>query len=111
MRLIKFSSRVLKLASALPPTYQGQHVAKQITRASTSLAANYGEVRGAESRSDFIHKLRIVLKELNETEVWLNLVRENSWFSPEKLSEIVAENRDLCRIIAASLKTAGGFSR
>jgi four helix bundle protein len=111
MRLIRFSARILKLASLLPPTYQGLHIAKQMTRCGTSLSANYGEVRSAESRSDFIHKLRIVLKELNETEVWLNLVVESSWFSAEKLSEIVAENRELCRIIAASLKTAGGFSR
>jgi four helix bundle protein len=95
----------------LPQTYQGQHFAKQLTRCSTSLAANYGEVRGAESRPDFVHKLRIVLKELNETEAWLNLIVETSLFSAEKMSRIITENRELCRIIAASIKTAGGFSR
>jgi four helix bundle protein len=111
LRLTKFSARVLKLAAVLPETYQGQHVAKQITRCGTSFAANYGESRGAESRSVFVHKLRIVLKELNETEVWLDLIVESSWFSAEKMSGIVAENRELCRINAASIKTAGGFSR
>jgi four helix bundle protein len=80
-------------------------------RSGTACAANYGEARGAESRSDFIHKLRIVLKELNETGVWLQLIVESSWFSPEKMATIIAENDELCRIIAASIKTAGGFDR
>ncbi len=111
IRLTALSARVLKLTSLLPQTFQAQHVAKQLTRSGTSLAANYGEVRGAESRSDFVHRLRIVLKELNETEVWLNLIVQSSWFSAEKMSSIIAETRELCRIIAASIKTAGGFSR
>ena len=64
-----------------------------------------------KARSDFIHTLRIVLKELNETAVWLQMIEKSSWFSPEKMSGIVAENDELCRIIAASIKTAGGFER
>src|SRR5438034_8240522 len=80
-------------------------------RAGTAAAANYGEARGAESRSDFIHKLRIVLKELNETAVWIQLIVEGSLLSLERMSPIVAENEQLCRIIAASIKTAGGFER
>jgi len=80
-------------------------------RAGTAAAANYGEARGAESRSDFIHKLRVVLKELNETEVWLQLIRQSCWLASEKMSPIIAENTELCRIIAASIKTAGGFER
>ena len=110
-RLTLFGARSLKLAAVLPQNYQAQHVAKQMTRCATAVAANYGEVRGAESRADFVHKLRIVLKELNETEVWLTLIAENSWFSAEKLSGLITENRELCRIIAASIETAGGFNR
>ena len=102
-RLTLFGARSLKLAAVLPQNYQAQHVAKQMTRCAT--------VRGAESRADFVHKLRIVLKELNETEVWLTLIAENSWFSAEKLSGLITENRELCRIIAAAIKTAGGFNR
>jgi four helix bundle protein len=66
---------------------------------------------GAESRSDFVHKLGIVLKELNETVVWLDLIVASSFLSNDKLRGIVAENEELCRIIAASIKTAGGFDR
>jgi four helix bundle protein len=87
------------------------HVSRQLLRSGTAAAANYGEARGAESRSDFVHKLRIVLKELNETTVWLQLIIETSLISREKMSPIVAENTELCRIIAASIRTAGGFDR
>jgi four helix bundle protein len=58
-----------------------------------------------------VHKLRIVLKELNETADWLQLILESELMTPEKLSAVVAENEELCKIIAASIKTAGGFER
>jgi four helix bundle protein len=95
----------------LPKSFQANHVSRQLLRTGTAAAANYAEARGAESRADFIHKLRIVLKELNETAVWIQLILENSMIPPEKISGIIAENEELCRIIAASIKTAGGFER
>src|SRR5438552_5046200 len=110
-RLIEFAAQILALSSKLPKTPQGRHIARQLLRSGTAAASNYGEARGAESRADFIHKLRIVLKELNETAVWLQLIIEASFLSPEKLTAVVAENEELCRIIAASIKTAGGFER
>jgi four helix bundle protein len=110
-RLIAHASSILDVTSKLPKVWQANHVSRQLLRAGTAAAANYGEARGAESRSDFVHKLRIVLKELNETAVWLQLIRENSMLPAEKLAAIVAENDELCRIIAASIKTAGGFER
>ena len=81
----------------------------QILRSVTATAANYGEARGAESRSDFIHKLRIVLKELNETAVWLQHIDQSSLLPSEITASVVAENDELCRIIAASIKTARNF--
>ena len=54
---------------------------------------------------------RIVLKELNETAVWLQLILKGSLMTPEKMSAVVAENEELCKIIAGSIKTAGGFDR
>jgi four helix bundle protein len=79
---------------------------RQILRSGTAVAANYGEARGAESRADFIHKLKVVFKELNETTIWLEIIAESSLLSPDNIVAIVAENRELCRIIAASIKTA-----
>ncbi len=110
-RLVGFAAEIVQISAKLPKTMQGTHIAKQILRSGTAAAANYGEARGAESRSDFIHKLRIVLKELNDTGIWLDLIVASSLASQDKYMGIVAENQELCRIIAASIKTAGGFDR
>ena len=71
---------------------------------------SYGEARRAESRSDFVHKLRIVLKELNETAVWLQLILKGSLMTPEKMSAVVAENEELCKIIVAFQSTVSRFA-
>ena len=105
-RLIRFAAAIVSISSRLPRTPQGRHICSQLLRSGTAAAANYGEARGAESRADFIHKLKIVFKELNETTIWLEVIRESSLLSPENIVAIVAENRELCRIIAASVKTA-----
>ena len=105
-RLISFSAQIISFSSGLPHTPQGRHISLQILRSGTAVAANYAEARGAESRADFIHKLKIVLKELNETTVWLEVTVRSCLLSDEKLVALLAENRELCRIIAASIKTA-----
>src|SRR5437762_12272635 len=110
-RLIAFGAEIITISTRLPRTPQGRHVSLQMLRSGTAAAANYGEARGAESRSDFIHKLRIVLKELNETAIWLQLIVESSLISREKVGTSITENQELCRIITASIKTAGGFNR
>jgi four helix bundle protein len=107
-RLINFAAQILAISSKLPRTLQGRHIAQQILRSGTAAAANYGEARGAESRADFIHKLRVVFKELNETTIWLELLTKSSLISAENATSLVAENRELCKIIAASIKTARG---
>jgi four helix bundle protein len=105
-RLVSFASDILALSAKLPRTPQGRHVCRQILRSGTATAANYGEARGAESRSDFVHKLGIVLKELNETAIWLNLIEKSSLLASQEIVAIVAENRELSKIITASVKTA-----
>ena len=65
---------------------------------------------GAESNADFVHKLGIVLKELNETSIWLRVIERSQLLKGELLVEIIGENRELSRIFTSSLKTAkGGF--
>jgi four helix bundle protein len=73
-RLIDFAVRIIKLSARLPRNAAGRHIAGQILRSGTSPAPNYGEARGGESSADFVHKLRIVLKELNETSIWLRII-------------------------------------
>ena len=68
-RLIDFAVRIIKVAEALPNTKAGNHIKGQLLRSVTSPAPNYSESQSAESRSDFIHKIKISLKELRETKV------------------------------------------
>jgi four helix bundle protein len=75
-------------------------------RSALAAAPNYAEARAAESRADFIHKLRVVLKELNETRSWLEQIVANGLFSRDKMAAIIAENQELCWIVAASIKSA-----
>jgi len=90
----------------LPRTAEGRYISEQLIRSGLSGAPNYAEARAAESRADFIHKLRIVLKELNETRSWLEQIVANGLFSRDKMAAIIAENQELCWIVAASIKTA-----
>jgi len=105
-RLIEFAAQIIKLAGRLSKNFQGRHVAKQILRSGTAGAPNYAEARGAESRADFIHKMRIVQKELNETSVWIRIIAKSSMIPRELLVDIFAENKELCRIASASIRTA-----
>src|SRR6266851_1346702 len=97
-RFISLAAAILALSAKLPRTSQGRHVCGQILRSGTATAANYGEARGAESRADFIHKLKVVFKELNETTIWLEVIAQSSLLSADMIGAIVAENRELCRI-------------
>jgi len=105
-RLIEFEVRIIRIATNLPKTDAGKHIAAQILRSGTSPAPNYGEARGGESTADFIHKLRIVLKELNETHIWLRIIERSQLLDKNLLGNILKENKDLCRIFSSSLKTA-----
>ena len=107
-RLIDFAVRIVILSANLPKTPAGKHIAGQIMRSGTSPAPNYGEARGAESHADFVHKLGIVLKELNETSIWLRIIDRSQLLGKELIKDIIGENTELCRIFTSSLKTARG---
>lgn len=105
-RLINFAVRIIRLSASLPRTPAGKHIAGQILRCGTSPAPNYGEARSAESPADFIHKLHIVLKELNETYIWLRIIDRSRMLRSHLLAAIMKENQELCRIFTQSIKTA-----
>jgi four helix bundle protein len=106
-RLIAFAVQICLLAEKFPQGPVGKHVASQITRCGTSPFANYGEAQGAESRQDFVHKLKVCLKELRETQAWLkfadrmNLCSENIDAARRECGELVA-------IFVTSIRTATG---
>src|SRR2546423_1449618 len=101
-RLIDFAVRIIKVASALPKTRVGRHVSDQLLRCGTAAAPHYAEARGSESRADFVHKLKIALKEPNECGVWLRMVCRAELLPPELFSDLLAENKQLSRILNAS---------
>lgn len=106
-RLIDFAVRIIHVAESLPRTKSGNHISGQLIRCGTSPAPNYGEAQDAESRSDFIHKMKISLKELRETKTWLQIIRKAKLVNPEsKLEPIIDESNQLISIFVASVKTA-----
>ncbi len=106
-RLIDFAVRIIKLTEALPNTRSGNHIRGQVLRSGTSPAPNYAEAQSAESRSDFVHKIKIALKELRETKVWLRMIGKAGLIdSPSKLDPLIQENDELISILVVSVKTA-----
>jgi len=106
-RLIDFAVRIIRLAESLPKTKVGSHVAGQLIRCGTSPAPNYGEAQSAESRSDFIHKMKVSLKELRETRVWLLIIVRVKLIRPtSKLEPLINENNELISIFVTSITTA-----
>src|SRR3989304_6026480 len=81
-RLIDFAVRIIRTAESLPKTKAGNHIAGQLIRCGTSPAPNYGEAQSAESRSDFIHKMKVSLKELRETRIWLLMIVKADLIKP-----------------------------
>jgi four helix bundle protein len=105
-RLIDFGAQVIIFSGKLPNSYAGQHIAQQMLRSATSPAPNYAEAKGSESRADFIHKLDVALKELNETCVWLKMAARARLASQEAVLQVLDECRQLARLLNASVQTA-----
>jgi four helix bundle protein len=106
-RLLEFAANILELTESLPNTRAGNHIAGQLLRCGTSSLSNHGEVEAAESRRDFLHKLRICLKEVRETKRWLRLVgRVRRLGSPVNFTICLNEIEELIRIFVASIRTA-----
>src|SRR5262245_48066536 len=105
-RLLNYAARVVRLVEKLPQTRAGNHVAGQLLRSGTSPLPNHGEAQAAESRKDFVHKLKVCHKELKESRRWLRLVQRVPLLKPEKVQPLADETDELIRIFGASLRTA-----
>jgi len=106
-RLIDFANRIINVVEALPNSRLGNHIANQLLHSGTSPAPNYGEAQSAEKRRDFIHKMKIALKELRETHVWLRMIHRKSLIPPpDKLDPVIDECNELIAIFFASIHTA-----
>src|SRR5262249_5600496 len=105
-RLVQFAVDIVSLVGHLPQNPQAKHMGNQILRSGTAAAPNYGEARAAESRADFVHKLKICLKELNETSIWLRIIQGSVAIDSDFLNRLIAETSELCRILVSSVQTA-----
>jgi len=106
-RLLEYAARVIRLVERLPDSRAGNHVAGQLLRSGTSPLPNHGEAQAAESRKDFVHKLKICHKELRESRRWLRLIQRIPLLKAALVEPLVDETEELIRIFAASLRTAG----
>ena len=106
-RLLEFACAVIDLSEKLPDTRAGNHVSAQILRSGTSPFPNHGEAEEAESREDFIHKLKVSLKELRETRRWARLISRKGWLKNDSsLVFVLRESDELIRIFFSSIQTA-----
>jgi four helix bundle protein len=105
-RLINFSVSVIRIAESLPKSVAGNHLAGQLVRSCTSPALNYGEAQSAESRKDFIHKMKVAAKELRETFNCLKIINKLNWYKGDDLNQVLDENNQLISIFVKSIETA-----
>jgi four helix bundle protein len=107
-RLVRFTIAIITLTEEFPNSKIGLELKGQLIRSAPSFSLNYGEGQGAESRKDFIHKLKVVLKELRETNVNLKIVFGiNLTKTPESHKQyLLTEANELISIIVASIRTA-----
>ena len=105
-RSIDFALRIDEIVESLPNTKLGNHIGNQLIRCGTAPALNYGEAQSAESPNDFIHKLKIILKELRESRICLKIIQKRPLLKPERLIAIIQENNELIAIFLKSIETA-----
>ena len=107
-RLINYSVLILDIADALPDNRGANHLANQIVRSGTAPSLMYGEAQSSESRRDFIHKMRLPLKELRETYNCLKIISRKNYAGTgnEKLTTALSESHELISIFVKSVGTA-----
>lgn len=106
-RLIKYAIETLTLVEHLPAISSGKHIGQQLLRSGTAPAALYGEAQSAESRKDFIHKMKIALKELRESHVWLKIVKLKPLVKDSmSIDFLLKETNELISIFVPSINTA-----
>ena len=100
-----FALRIIKMYTKLPKTSEAQVMGKQVLRSGTSVAANYREACRGRSKAEFKAKMGIVEQELDETELWLELLVESGTVPADKMKDLLCETDELLRIVVSSINT------
>jgi four helix bundle protein len=98
-RTFRFGVRIVKMVSRLPRTTAGFALGNQVIRSGTAIGANVEEADAGESKADFVHKMKIALKEAQETRYWLRTVLESEILTDEETKALLKESDELVRII------------
>jgi four helix bundle protein len=105
-RLINFAVLILEISEKLPETKGSNHLCGQLVRSGTAPALQYGEAQSAESRKDFIHKMKIALKELRESLICLKIIERKRYIIDPILRGCMKESNELISILVKSVETA-----
>lgn len=106
-RLIEFAVSIISLCKKIGNDFTAQHLSKQLIRSATSAALNYGEAQSAESSKDFLHKMKICLKELRESLVNLKIQMGAGCIKDmEHMEVLMKENNELIAIFVSSIRTS-----
>jgi four helix bundle protein len=105
-RLIRFSIAVIVCAEKIPKSFSGRHLSEQLIRSATAPALQYGEAQAAESRNDFIHKMKIALKELRETLCCIKIISRAHSVNAPDMAYLLTECNELVAIFVKSISTA-----
>jgi four helix bundle protein len=106
-RLLEYCARVIRLVDSLFNSKAANHICGQLLRSGTAPLSSHGEAQAAESIDDFIHKLKICHKELEESQRWLRLIRLTPLLAkPKRADPLIQETNELIRIFSKSIRTA-----
>ena len=105
-RLLRFAADTCRVAEPMPASRTGNHICSQLIRCGTSPSANYAEARGSESQRDFVHKLKLCLKELRESLAWLRLVALLELRPRTQVETVIGEADELIAIMVVSVRTS-----
>lgn len=99
-----FALRIIKLSNYLKKEHQEYVLAKQVLRSGTAIGALIKESKYAQSKADFLHKQMIALKEANETEYWICLLKESGYISSKMFQSIIPEMKEILKLLVSSTK-------
>ena len=101
----EFALRIIKLYKYLTETQKEFIIAKQVVRSGTSIGANIAEAECAISKSDFLSKIYIALKEASETQYWLELLQESDYITKSEFDSIYTDCNEITKILVQTTKT------
>jgi four helix bundle protein len=96
-----FAIRIIRLSALLPDTVEGRIIRKQLTKAGTSIGANYREANRARSKADFKSKIKICESEASEACYWLEIIKDLNWIENKEPESVLTESNEQLAIFAS----------